>query len=43
MTDGPGEMVSAFTDEIRGFGVPITAAELAMVNGRAWQILLATP
>lgn len=31
-TDGPGEMVSGFKDELRGFGVPITAAELATVN-----------
>ena len=31
-TDGPGEMVSGFKDEIRGFGHPITPEELAAVN-----------
>ena len=30
--DGPGCMVSAFQDEIRGFGFPMTDAELAAVN-----------
>lgn len=28
----PGEMVSAFQDELRGFGLPISEAELAQVN-----------
>ena len=28
-TDGPGEMVSGFKDEIRGFGHPMTPEELA--------------
>ena len=31
-SDGPGEMVSAFQDEIRGFGFPMTADELDLVN-----------
>lgn len=31
-TEGPGEMVSAFQDEMRGFGFPMTADELARVN-----------
>lgn len=31
-TDGPGEMVSGFKDEIRGFGHPLTPAELATLN-----------
>ena len=31
-TEGPGEMVSAMQDEIRGFGFPLTAAELERVN-----------
>ena len=31
-TEGPGEMLSAMQDEIRGFGFPMTAAELARVN-----------
>ena len=31
-TDGPGEMVSGFKDEIRGFGHPMTPEELAAVN-----------
>jgi len=31
-TDGPGEMVSGFKDEQRGFGVPMTADELAGLN-----------
>lgn len=31
-TDGPGEMVSGFKDEIRGFGHPLVAEELALLN-----------
>ena len=31
-TDGAGEMVSGFKDELRGFGHPLTPAELAIVN-----------
>lgn len=31
-TEGPGEMVSAFQDEIRGFGFPLTQLELERVN-----------
>ena len=31
-SDGPGEMVSAFQDEIRGFGFPMSDDELAAVN-----------
>lgn len=31
-TDGPGEMISGFKDELRGFGHPITQAELATLN-----------
>ena len=31
-TDGPGEMVSAFQDRHRGFGFPITEAELERFN-----------
>lgn len=31
-TEGQGEMVSAFQDEIRGFGFPMTDTELARVN-----------
>ena len=31
-SEGPGEMVSAFQDEKRGFGLPLTADELARVN-----------
>lgn len=31
-TDGPGEMVSGFKDELRGFGHPLTSAELATLN-----------
>ena len=31
-TDGRGEMVSGFKDEIRGFGAPLTASELADLN-----------
>lgn len=31
-TDGPGEMVSGFKDEIRGFGHPITPEELSLLN-----------
>jgi len=33
-TEGPGEMVSAFQDEIRGFGLPLSEGELAEVNRR---------
>ena len=46
-TDGAGEMVSAFVDENRGFGLPLSPAELEKVN--AWRIsrgkapLTATP
>lgn len=31
-TDGPGEMVSGFKDELRGFGHPLTKEELAALN-----------
>jgi hypothetical protein len=31
-SSGPGEMVSAVQDEHRGFGLPMTAAELVQVN-----------
>eukprot|EP00732_Lithocolla_globosa_P001261 Lithocolla_globosa_v1_NODE_597_length_3629_cov_4.882205.p1 type:complete len:792 gc:universal NODE_597_length_3629_cov_4.882205:2932-557(-) len=31
-SDGPGEMVSAFQDEIRGFGLPMTPEELFGFN-----------
>lgn len=31
-TDGPGEMISGFKDEIRGFGHPLSRAELASLN-----------
>lgn len=31
-TDGPGEMVSGFKDELRGFGHPISQEELSMLN-----------
>ncbi|KAL1530848.1 hypothetical protein AB1Y20_001743 [Prymnesium parvum] len=31
-TDGPGEMVSGFKDELRGFGHPLTEDELLVVN-----------
>jgi hypothetical protein len=31
-SDGPGEMVSAVQDEVRGFGFPMTEEELARVN-----------
>ena len=31
-SDGPGQMVSAFQDEIRGYGFPMTEEELALVN-----------
>ena len=31
-TDGPGEMVYGFQDEIRGFGFPMTPEELTRVN-----------
>ena len=31
-SEGPGEMVSAFQDDKRGFGLPLTADELARVN-----------
>ena len=31
-TDGPGEMVSAFQDEERGFGLPLSEDELTAVN-----------
>lgn len=31
-TDGPGEMVSGFKDELRGFGHPMTAEELTLLN-----------
>lgn len=31
-TDGPGEMVSGFKDEIRGFGHPLSQEELALLN-----------
>lgn len=31
-TDGPGEMVSGFKDELRGFGHPLTAEELTTLN-----------
>ncbi|CAM9642953.1 unnamed protein product, partial [Sphacelaria rigidula] len=33
-SEGPGEMVSAFQDEKRGFGLPLSADELARVNER---------
>ena len=33
-SEGPGEMVSAFQDEKRGFGFPLSADELARVNER---------
>ena len=28
-SEGPGDMLSGFQDEIRGFGFPLTSAELA--------------
>lgn len=31
-TDGPGEMVSGFKDELRGFGHPLNAEELSLMN-----------
>lgn len=31
-TDGPGEMVSGFKDELRGFGHPLTQEELGLLN-----------
>ena len=31
-SEGPGEMVSAFQDEIRGFGLPLSEEDLAKVN-----------
>lgn len=31
-TDGPGEMVSGFKDELRGFGHPLAPQELAALN-----------
>lgn len=31
-TDGPGEMVSGFKDELRGFGHPLTHDELQILN-----------
>ena len=31
-TDGPGEMISGFKDEIRGFGCPLSPDELLRVN-----------
>lgn len=31
-TDGPGEMVSGFKDELRGFGHPLSNEELSLVN-----------
>lgn len=31
-TDGPGEMVSGFKDEIRGFGHPLSNDELSLLN-----------
>ena len=31
-SEGPGEMVSAFQDETRGFGLPLSVEELARVN-----------
>ncbi|CAM9311287.1 unnamed protein product, partial [Hapterophycus canaliculatus] len=31
-SEGPGEMVSAFQDEKRGFGLPLSADDLACVN-----------
>ena len=31
-TEGPGEMVSAFQDEQRGFGIPLSANDLVTVN-----------
>lgn len=31
-SEGPGEMVSAFQDEKRGFGLPLSEEELARVN-----------
>lgn len=31
-TDGPGEMVSGFKDEVRGFGHPLSHEELELVN-----------
>mmetsp|Transcript_9106 Transcript_9106/g.14467 ORF Transcript_9106/g.14467 Transcript_9106/m.14467 type:complete len:278 (+) Transcript_9106:969-1802(+) len=34
-SDGPGEMVSAFQDEVRGFGLKLDVDELATVN--AWR------
>lgn len=34
-TEGPGRMCSGFVDEFRGFGLPLTADELAKVN--AWR------
>eukprot|EP00733_Pompholyxophrys_punicea_P000443 Pompholyxophrys_punicea_v1_NODE_122_length_3354_cov_5.345862.p1 type:complete len:471 gc:universal NODE_122_length_3354_cov_5.345862:1263-2675(+) len=33
-TDGPGEMISAVQDEIRGFGFPVTEDELKFFNAR---------
>ena len=34
-SDGPGEMVNALQDEVRGFGLKLTVEELATVN--AWR------
>lgn len=31
-TDGPGEMVSGFKDELRGFGHPLNQEELSLMN-----------
>lgn len=31
-TEGPGEMMSAFQDEQRGFGIPLSADDLVTVN-----------
>ena len=31
-SDGPGEMVSAFVDEVRGFGFPLVPGELERIN-----------
>eukprot|EP00965_Chrysotila_dentata_P192591 6175268-Pleurochrysis_carterae.AAC.1 len=31
-TDGPGEMVSGFRDELRGFGLPVSSEELLKIN-----------
>ena len=34
-SEDPGEMVSAFQDEVRGFGYPLTEKEMTRVN--AWR------